>query len=74
MEWMKVKLLLPLHTSRNMVGMCNNCTIVFDFYASSGVLMHFDSLELKNFYFVNPQWLCNVFTHVILLSANQSKF
>ena len=28
--------------------------------------MHFDSSELKNFYFVNPQWLCNVFAHVVL--------
>lgn len=73
MVWTKVKLLLPSHTSRNMVGAANRLiTCGFCLYLHTGMLMHFDSLELKDFYFVNPQWLCNVFIHAVL-STNHSK-
>ena len=73
MGWMKVKLLLLLDTLKNMVNTINTLICRFLCAPATGMLMRFDCLELKNFYFVNPQWLCNVFTHVVL-SADQSKF
>lgn len=35
-----------------------------------GTLVHFDSVALKDLYFVDSQWLCDMFAHVVSLEYN----
>ena len=35
-----------------------------------GILVHFDSVALKDFYFVDSQWLCDMFAHVVSSEYN----
>ena len=37
----------------------------------TGRLMHFDSFALKDLYFVDSQWLCDMFAHVVSLEFNR---
>ena len=49
------------------------CTYVFQVasvFRLLGSLMHFDSLALQNYYFLDPQWLCDLFAHVISTEYN----
>ena len=32
--------------------------------------MHFDSFALKDLYFIDSQWLCDVFAHVVSPKCN----
>jgi len=32
--------------------------------------MHFDSVALKDLYFIDSQWLCDVFAHVVSPKIN----
>jgi len=32
--------------------------------------MHFDSFALKDLYFIDSQWLCDVFAHVVSPNCN----
>ena len=36
----------------------------------TGILVHFDSVALKDFYFVDSQWLCDMFAHVVSSEYN----
>lgn len=33
----------------------------------SGVLLHYDDATLKDLYFLDPQWLCDVLAHVVTI-------
>ena len=35
-----------------------------------GRLMHFDSSGLKDYYFIDSQWLCDMFAHVVSSEFN----
>ncbi|CAG9574165.1 unnamed protein product [Danaus chrysippus] len=35
------------------------------FLHENGVLLHYDDATLKELYFLNPQWLCDVLAHVV---------
>ena len=35
-----------------------------------GILVHFDSVALKDLYFVDSQWLCDMFAHVVSSEYN----
>ena len=39
-------------------------------YSFVGVLVHFDSVALKDLYFVDSQWLCDMFAHVVSSEYN----
>jgi len=39
-------------------------------YFVLGTLMHFDSVALKDLYFIDSQWLCDVFAHVVSPKIN----
>ena len=36
----------------------------------TGRLMHFDSFGLNDYYFVDSQWLCDMFAHVVSSEFN----
>jgi len=33
----------------------------------SGVLLHYDDATLKDLYFLDPQWLCDMLAHVVTI-------
>ena len=35
------------------------------FLHDNGTMLHFEDPMLQNFYFVDPQWLCDVMAHVV---------
>ena len=36
--------------------------------------MHFDSLALQEYYFLDSQWLCDMFAHVISSEYNRKDY
>ena len=36
--------------------------------------MHFDSLALQDYYFLDSQWLCDMFAHVISSEYNRKEY
>jgi hypothetical protein len=39
------------------------CRVVFFL----GVLLHYDDATLKDLYFLDPQWLCDMLAHVVTI-------
>lgn len=37
------------------------------FLHDNGVILHYDDATLRDFYFVDPQWLCDILAHVITI-------
>lgn len=35
------------------------------FLHDNGVLLHYDDATLKDLYFLDPQWLCDMLAHVV---------
>ena len=40
--------------------------LMADFYIV-GLLLHYDDATLKELYFLDPQWLCDILAHVITI-------
>lgn len=47
--------------------MVKNVFIVQFFLFSLGVLLHYDDATLKDLYFLDPQWLCDMLAHVVTI-------
>jgi hypothetical protein len=37
------------------------------FLHENGVLLHYDDATLKDLYFLDPQWLCDMLAHVVTI-------
>ena len=37
------------------------------FLHDNGVVLHYDDATLRDFYFVDPQWLCDMLAHVVTI-------
>lgn len=35
------------------------------FLHDNGVLLHYEDATLRDFYFLDPQWLCDILAHVV---------
>lgn len=35
------------------------------FLHDNGVVLHYDDATLRDFYFLDPQWLCDMLAHVV---------
>ena len=40
---------------------------LFDRSLFSGVLLHYDDSLLRDLYFLDPQWLCDMLAHVVTI-------
>lgn len=39
----------------------------WNYFYTSGVLLHYDDATLKDLYFLDPQWLCDMLAHVVTI-------
>lgn len=39
----------------------------FEWFSLTGVLLHYDDATLKDLYFLDPQWLCDMLAHVVTI-------
>lgn len=37
------------------------------FLHDNGVILHYDDATLRDLYFIDPQWLCDVLAHVVTI-------
>eukprot|EP00117_Sycon_ciliatum_P037701 scpid3967/ scgid3954/ Leucine-rich repeat serine/threonine-protein kinase 1; Leucine-rich repeats, ras-like domain, kinase protein 1; PARK8-related kinase len=49
----------------SIVGDVDELKVAVRFLHDNGVLLHFDDSRLKDFYFIDPQWLCDVLARVV---------
>lgn len=45
----------------------NLFTVLFYYLLLLGVLLHYDDATLKDLYFLDPQWLCDMLAHVVTI-------
>ncbi|TKR94021.1 hypothetical protein L596_008370 [Steinernema carpocapsae] len=48
---------------RDIVELNQACAFLHD----NGIMLHYEDVTLKNLYFVDPQWLCDILAHVITI-------
>ena len=50
-----------------MVLMCELC----QYYGvcSAGIMLHFEDSNLSDYYFLSPQWLCDMLAHIVTIQA-----